>query len=110
MTSDQFFQAQRSFGVGDHAGAEKLLRDLLDTSPKHVAAWRLYAEVLATLERDAEANSATRRADAVEADQNADVGASLLFHGDVKRARTLFERALAIDPDCLTAHWLLGDV
>ena len=70
----------------------------------------MYAEVLTTLECDAEADSATRRADAVEADQNADVGASLLFRGDIKRARTLFERALAIDPDCLTAHWLLGDM
>jgi len=110
MTSDQFFQAQRFFDDGDLAGAETLLRELLDTSPKHVAAWRLHAEVITALDRDAEADSATRRADAVEADQNADVGASLLFHGDVKRARTLFERALAIDPDCLTAHWLLGDV
>jgi predicted TPR repeat methyltransferase len=37
------------------------------------------------------------------------VGSSLLFHGDGKRAKSFFTRALKLDENCLSAHWLLGE-
>lgn len=110
MTSVQFFQAQTLHRDGDYAASATLLRDLLDQSPKHVAAWRLYADSLRALDRGDDAALAEASGNTIEADHNADIGASLLFHGDTKRARALFERALELDSDCLTAHWLLGDI
>ncbi|MEP4377874.1 MAG: methyltransferase domain-containing protein [Alphaproteobacteria bacterium] len=110
MTSDEFFQAQHLHRDGDFAAAASLLKDILDNEPKHVAAWRLYAGALRELGRAVDADAADRTGNAIEADHTADIGASLLFHGDVKRGRVMFERALALDANCLTAHWLLGDI
>ncbi|MBT4907437.1 MAG: tetratricopeptide repeat protein, partial [Rhodospirillaceae bacterium] len=110
MTSEEFFQAQRFHRDGDHAAAAPLLKDILDKTPLHVAAWRLYAGALRELGRHEDADAADKSGNAAEADHTADVGASLLFHGDLKRGRVLFERAIALDPDCLSAHWLLGDI
>jgi predicted TPR repeat methyltransferase len=86
-----------------------MFRDIVEASPKHVAAWRKYAEALAQLDDLSGADVAARTANTVEADHVADVGASLLFHGDSARARSFFERALALDPECLSAHWLMGE-
>ncbi len=72
--------------------------------------WRLYAITLGELGRIGDADDAQKSGNAIEADHMADIGASLLFHGDVKRGRVMFESALALNPDCLTAHWLLGDI
>lgn len=110
MTSDVFFRAQRLHQDGEFAAAVSLLDDILELNPKHVAAWRLYAGALRALGRTGDAADAEKRGNAVEAGHTADVGASLLFHGDLKRGRALFERALALDPDCVSAHWLLGDI
>tara|TARA_R110002110_G_scaffold415612_6_gene652176 strand:+ start:210994 stop:212073 length:1080 start_codon:yes stop_codon:yes gene_type:complete len=110
MTSDEFFQAQTLHRDGDFAAAAALLQDILEHTPKHVAAWRLYGAALRELGRGDDADDADKRGDTVEADHTADVGASLLFHGDLKRGRALFERAIALDSDCVTAHWLLGDI
>ena len=45
----------------------------------------------------------------VEANHVAEVGSSLFFHGDARRVKLFFTRALAIDDNCLSAHWLLGE-
>jgi tetratricopeptide (TPR) repeat protein len=110
MTSDEFFQAQKLYRDGDFAAAAFLLKDILDKTPLHVAALRLYADALRELGRHEEADVAEKSGNATEADHTPDVGASLLFHGDLKCGLTLFERAIALDPDCVTAHWLLGDI
>jgi len=110
MTSDEFFQAQKYHRDGDFAAAVSLLKGILDRAPEHVAAWRLYAAALRAVGRRDDAAEADKKGNAIEADHTADVGASLLFHGDLKRGRVLFERALALDPDCVSAHWLLGDI
>lgn len=110
MTSNKFFQAQKQYRDGEHAAAADALKSILEIEPKHVAAWRLYGDTLRELGRAVEADDAVKSANAIEADHTADIGASLLFHGDVKRGRVMFERALALNPDCLTAHWLLGDI
>jgi predicted TPR repeat methyltransferase len=110
MTSDEFFQAQKLHRDGDFAAAAFLLKDILDKTPPHVAAWRLYADALRELGQHEEADVAEKSGNVTEADHTADVGASLLFHGDLKRGRTLFERAIALNPDCVSAHWLLGDI
>ena len=110
MTSDEFFKAQRLHRDGDFAAAVSLLQDILEHTPNHVAAWRLYAGALREVGRPDDAVDADTKGNAVEADHTADVGASLLFHGDLKRGRAFFERAIVLDPDCITAHWLLGDI
>ncbi len=110
MTSDEFFQAQTLHRAGDFVAASTSLQNILEHTPKHVAAWRLYTDTLRELGRTGDAAEAEKKGNAVEASHTADVGKSLLFHGDVKRSRALFERAITLDPDCVTAHWLLGDI
>lgn len=110
MKPDEFFKAQRLHQDGDFAAASSLLHDILEHSPNHVAAWRLYAGALRELGRPDDAADADKKGNVIEADHTADVGASLLFHGDLKRGRAMFERAIVLDPDCVTAHWLLGDI
>lgn len=110
MNPDEFFQAQRLHRDGDFAAAVILLKQILEHTPKHVAAWRLYASALREIGRSGEADAADKSGNAIEADHTADVGASLLFLGDLKRSRVFFERAIALDADCVSAHWLLGDI
>jgi tetratricopeptide (TPR) repeat protein len=109
MPADDFFQAERLLAGGTADAAAAILERMLEENSEHVAGWRLYARALDMLGQGAEAADAARRADAIEADHTAEVGASLLFHGDERRAETCFERALALDPDCLSAHCLLGE-
>lgn len=109
MSSDTFFQADQLLRDGDAQGAAHAFRELVEVSPKHVAGWRKYAEALVLLDDLPAAETATQKANAVEADHIADVGASLLFHGDMKRAESFFKRALALDENCLSAHWLMGE-
>lgn len=109
MSSNAFFQADKLLRDGDAQAAAQMFRDLVEASPKHVAAWRKYAEALAQVDDPSGAETAVRTADALEADHIADVGAALLFHGDNTRAKSFFERALALNPDCLSAHWLMGE-
>lgn len=110
MNAGQFFQAQKLFDAGDASGAAARLEVLLAEQPKHAAGWRLYARALEAAGRAGDAATASRRGDAAEADNMADIGASLLFHGDEKRAESCFLNALSLDEDCLNAHWLMGDV
>ncbi len=109
MTAEDFFKATEMMRAGDSAGAAPLLRKVVADSPDHVAAWHKLAEALAILGDEAASAEARHAGDSAEARHLADVGASLLFHSHIDRARTCFERALAIDPDCIQAHWLLGD-
>jgi len=109
MTADDFFKADELLRTGDVAGAAELLRGVVADNPGHVAAWRKLAEALSVLGEEAAAGEAKEAARAAEANHLAEVGAKLLYHGDPERSRTCFERALAIDPDCIQAHWPLGD-
>jgi thioredoxin-like negative regulator of GroEL len=79
MTSDEFFQAQQLHRDGDLAAAASLLKDILDQTPNHVAAWRLYAGTLRELGRHDDADAADKSGNATEADHTADVGASRCF-------------------------------
>ena len=108
MSAEKFFQAERLLQADELAAAESAFRDLVADMPGHVAAWRCYAETLRRQGRIDEATAATRQGNTVEADHISEIGAFLLFHGDHARAETCFERALSLDPDCLSAHWLLG--
>lgn len=110
MSSDEFFHAQELCRGREFSAALPHIRSVLDKTPNHAAAWRLYADALEALGQSDEAADAVKRADVVEAEHTADVGASLLFHGDTKRSKALFKRALELDADCITAHWLLGDI
>lgn len=110
MSSDEFFKAQSLHRDGDFVAASALLHDILEQTPNHVAVWRLRADVLRELGQADDAAEADKKGNVIEADHTADVGASLLFHGDLKRGRAFLERALTLDPDCASAHWLLGDI
>lgn len=110
MSAETFFQGERWLEAGELAAAEAAFRGLVDVLPGHVAAWRCYAETLQRQGRIDEAIAATRQANSIEAGHISDIGAFLLFHGDHARAETCFERALSLDPDCLSAHWLLGEL
>ena len=68
-----------------------------------------YAEALQNLGDHDAAARATLEGNAVEANHVAEVGSSLFFHGDARRAKLFFTRALTIDDNCLSAHWLLGE-
>jgi len=109
MDSTFFFQAERLLQAGEFAAAQSAFRDIVDAMPEHVAAWRGYAESLKRQGQTGDAASAVQQGNAVEADHISEVGAFLLFHGDQARSQTCFERALNLDPDCLSAHWLLGE-
>ena len=103
MSAETFFQAERLLQADELAAAEAAFRGLVDIMPGHVAGWRCYAEALERQGRIDDARAAARQADHVEADHVSEIGAFLLFHGD-------HARALQLDPDCLSAHWLLGEL
>lgn len=109
MTADDFFKAEEYLRAGDVAGAAELLRAVTLKIPGHVAAWRKLADALAILGDTSDAATARQAADRAQAKHLAEVGATLMFNMDGDRARMCFERALVLDPDCLQAHWLLGD-
>jgi predicted TPR repeat methyltransferase len=109
MNSETFFLADRLLREGDARSAANAFRDIVEAVPEHVAGWRKYAEALEKLGNHDEAASATQKGNAVEADHITEVGSSLFFHGDEKRAKSFFTHALALDEDCLSAHWLLGE-
>lgn len=109
MTTQAFFRAERLAREGDLSAAVDAFRGLLEESPDHVAAWRSISGLLAQLGETQQSEDAKHRADVIEAEHITDVGKSLLFHGDYKRAESFFTRALAINEDCLNAHWLLGE-
>lgn len=105
-----FFRATRLTADGFPAEGAETFRALLDANPAHVAGWRGLAEALAALGQEADAREARARADRVEADGLAEIGGSLLFRGDSRRARSCFDRALALDPDNVKALWLLAEL
>lgn len=105
-----FFRATRLHADGFPGEAADTFRTLLETSPTHVAGWRGLAGALDALGQEADADDARARADRLEADGIADIGASLLFHGENARARSCFDRALALNPDNLKALWLLAEL
>ena len=110
MSTDDFFRAEELVRRGDLNAAAQLFRKVVDANSEHVAAWRALSNVLAELgDRDG-AGEASERANAVEAEHVSEVGASLLFHGDGLRAQSFFEKALELDADCVSAHWLMGEV
>lgn len=109
MTTQEFFRAERLVREGNLSAAAVAFRALLSESPEHVAAWRSFSGLLAQLGETRESEEAKHQADVIEAEHIADVGKSLLFHGDYERAESFFARALAIHDDCLSAHWLLGE-
>ena len=109
MTADDFFKADEFLRTGDATGAAELLRGIVADNPEHVAAWRKLAEALSAIGEEAGAAEAESSANAAEANHYTEVGTKLLYHGSAERSRTCFERALEIDPDCIQAHWMLGD-
>lgn len=109
MSTQAFFRAGQLAREGNLPAAVDAFRELLEESPDHVAAWRSLSEVLAQLGETQQSEDAEIRANVIEADHITEVGRSLLFHGDYKRAESFFARALALHDDCLDAHWLLGE-
>jgi predicted TPR repeat methyltransferase len=109
MDTGSFFHAERLLRAGEFAAAQSVFHDIVDAMPEHVAAWRGYAQALKGLGQTEAAARAVGRGNAVEADHISEVGAFLLFHGDQARSEICFTRALDLDPDCLSAHWLLGE-
>ena len=88
MNSELFFLADRLLHEGDARVAADVFRDIVEAAPEHVAVWRKYAEALETLGDSDAAADAARQGNAVEADHIAEVGSSLLFYGDGKRAKS----------------------
>lgn len=109
MSADDFFIAEELLRTGDISGAVAHLRGVVSETPGHVAAWKKLSEALSKAGDETAARDARQSANAAQAQHLSDVGASLLFQGDGDRASTCFDRALAIDPDCIQAHWLMGD-
>lgn len=113
MLSDpaqRFFEAERRRAAGDRAGAEAAYRALLDEMPRHVGGLQGLAALHDAAGRVDDAAACRSRIDAVRAEGAANVGAMLLYHNDLARARRSLEQALALDENCLKAHWLMGDV
>ena len=83
----------------------------LDSRSELVLQW--YAELLAMTSRFSEAEELIRRAEAVaplEVQIQAVHGWILLCAGDVERARTQLQTALAMDPESTLANWFLGQL
>ncbi len=106
----RFFEAERLRAAGDLARAEFEYRALLDTMPRHVGGLTGLAAIHDAVGQAGAAAACRVRIDAIRAEGTANVGARLLYRGDVKKARQCCTQALALDPDCLKAHWLLGDI
>ncbi|MGE0256462.1 MAG: methyltransferase domain-containing protein [Alphaproteobacteria bacterium] len=96
--------------AGNPGRAETCFLQTLAASPDSVEAWRGLAVAQHRLGQAAKAYDSIRRARALEARAAAAVAATLMFHGDDRRAHRLLARALGIDPDCVKAHWLMGDL
>ena len=109
MSTQAYFRAERFAREGDLPAAVDAFRVLLEESPEHLAGWRSLSDLLAQLGDTQQSEDAAQRANVIEADHITDVGKSLLFHGDYERAESFFARALAINDECLNAHWLLGE-
>jgi predicted TPR repeat methyltransferase len=108
--AQRFFEAERLREAGDFARAEAAYRALLDAVPRHAGGLDGLAAIHDAAGRDADAVACRARSAAVRAEATAEVAAALLFHGDTARARQCCEKALALDTDCLKAHWLMGDI
>jgi ferric-dicitrate binding protein FerR (iron transport regulator) len=87
MSSDTFFQADHLLRAGDDQAAADAFGRIADAAPEHAAAWRKYTEALQNLGDHDVAARATLEGNAVEANHVAEVGPSLFFHGDARRAK-----------------------
>ncbi len=106
--AELFARAERLRAEGQPAEAEALYRDILSRQPRHLAAQRGLAEVLATLGRADDAAAAQRDAQALEAKNLRKVAHAALLHGRFDAAITCFERALELEPDSRDAVWGLA--
>ncbi|MSO80753.1 MAG: tetratricopeptide repeat protein [Alphaproteobacteria bacterium] len=107
---DLFLNAVAAERAGRTGEAEIRFRAAVEAWPRSAAAWRGLAVVQHRLGRSSEAADSMRKARALDAVASASVAATLLFHGDDRRAHRLLMRALAADPGCLKAHWLMGNL
>jgi predicted TPR repeat methyltransferase len=108
--AQRYFEAERLRGAGDFAGAEAAFRAVLADRPRHTAALDALAALRGAAGDRPGAAEWRARAAAIRAEAAAEVAAALLFRGDTARAERSCAQALALDPDCLKAHWLMGDI
>ncbi len=106
--AELFARAERLRTEGQPGEAEALYRDILSRQPRHLAARRGLAEVLATLGRAEDAAAAQRDTQAQEAENLCKVAHVALKHGRFEAAITCFERALKLEPDSREAIWGLA--
>lgn len=100
-------------GTDDLDGAETLLREIVALHPDFGAAWHNLALVLHKRDQLAEAIAAARRSVAAERDTNPGalllLGRLLRAQGRLLSARSVLERALAIEPDDVSINTTLGN-
>lgn len=106
--AELFARAERLRTEGQPGEAEALYRDILSRQPRHLAARRGLAEVLATLGRAEDAAAAQRDTQALEVENLCKVAHAALLHGRFDAAITCFERALELEPDSREAVWGLA--
>ena len=97
-----FFQATALFDAGDHAGAERLLRQVLTLVPERASVLANLAAVLFRLDKTDEAAATAERALGLDADNNAallTLASSRLTLRQLDRALTAFDRLVALMPD-----------
>ena len=97
--AELFARAERLRAEGQPGEAEALYRGILSRQPRHLAARRGLAEVLATLDRTEDAAAAQRDTQAQEVENLCKVARAALKHGRFEAAITCFERALELEPD-----------
>ncbi len=107
--AELFARAERLRTEGQPGEAEALYRDILSREPRHLAARRGLAEVLATLGRADDAAAAQRGAQAQEVENLCKVAHAALLHGRFDAAITCFERALDLEPNMPEAILTLGE-
>ena len=97
--------------IGRHRRAVDGLDDILARDPGNLAAHRLRGEALASLGRHAEAADALERAEELGASGyhfQIALANALTDSGRYGKARNAFGRAIALDRDNPTGHYLLG--
>ena len=109
-TAQRFFDAERLRLSGDLARAEAAYLEILDDVPRHAAGLEGLAALHEAAGRAGEAARCRAQAGRIRAESTAEVAAALLFANEIERARQCCEKSLALDADCLKAHWLLGDI
>ena len=106
--TERFVRATELAAAGRDAEAASLLRRILDSQPKHLAAAQALAEIVAAGRAPGDADAARHTAKRIEAEAAYNVGKTALDVGRYDIALRCYRKAVELDPEHDDAVWGLA--